>query len=208
MHLSWKQLVASVCGAVGAAVVLSYFGVAGTIVGVAVGSAAATIGSALAFKSIDTGHQKVQEIVSRPLPSDRGQRPIVRSEHAVSDPAVRPASPLAPSTRTSSQQKARRWSYVSAIALVFAISLAAVTIIEFALGESLSNAIGQSSDHATTSLGGLFISSGTTTTTTTTTTTRPVVRPTTTTSSTTTSTTTTTTTLPTATTTTTSLVAP
>ena len=200
---------ASVCGAVGAAVVLSYLGVAGTIVGVAVGSAAATLGSALAFKSIDTGHQKVQEIVSRPLPTIRGQRPTVRSEQSLSDPVARPASPVAPSTRASSQLKARRWSYVSAISLVFAISLAAVTIIEFALGESLSTAIGQSSDHATTSLGGLFTSSATTTTTsTTTTTTRPETRPTSTTTSSTTSTTTTTTTLPITTTTTTGPVAP
>ena len=64
MIVNWKQVVASVSGAVIAAFALSYLGVGGTILGVALGSAAATIGSSVAFRSIEKGHEKVKGLVS------------------------------------------------------------------------------------------------------------------------------------------------
>ena len=48
-----------------AAVIASSFGVKGTIVGVAIGSAAATIGTAFVAQSIDRGHEAVKQVAVR-----------------------------------------------------------------------------------------------------------------------------------------------
>ncbi|HWE68294.1 MAG TPA: hypothetical protein VG298_16755, partial [Acidimicrobiales bacterium] len=65
MKFSFRQLLASAGGAVIAAVIASLFGVKGTIVGVAIGSAAATFGTTLVAQSIDRGHKAVQQVVVR-----------------------------------------------------------------------------------------------------------------------------------------------
>ena len=48
-----------------AAVIASSFGVKGTIVGVAIGSAAATMATALVAQSIERGHEAVKQVVVR-----------------------------------------------------------------------------------------------------------------------------------------------
>ncbi len=65
MKLSIRQILASTAGAVVAATIASFFGVSGTIVGVAIGSAAATIGTALVAQSIDRTHHAVRQAVVR-----------------------------------------------------------------------------------------------------------------------------------------------
>jgi hypothetical protein len=65
VHISIRQVLASVAGAVVAASIASFFGVSGTIVGVAIGSAAATIGTALAAQSIDRTHHAVRQVAVR-----------------------------------------------------------------------------------------------------------------------------------------------
>ncbi|MFZ0250331.1 MAG: hypothetical protein WAL61_10330, partial [Acidimicrobiales bacterium] len=63
MKFSFRQILASTAGAVIAAVIASTFGVKGTIVGVAIGSAAATIGTAFVAQSIERGHEAVKQVV-------------------------------------------------------------------------------------------------------------------------------------------------
>jgi hypothetical protein len=58
-------MMASAAGAVLAAVIASFFGVKGTIVGVAIGSVAATMGTALVAQSIDRTHEVVKQVVVR-----------------------------------------------------------------------------------------------------------------------------------------------
>lgn len=65
MKFSLRQILASTAGAVIAAIVASTFGVKGTIVGVAIGSAAATMGTALVAQSIDRGHEAVKQVAVR-----------------------------------------------------------------------------------------------------------------------------------------------
>ena len=65
MKISIRQVLASVAGAVVAATIASFFGVSGTIVGVAIGSAAATIGTAVVAQSIDRTHTAVRQAVVR-----------------------------------------------------------------------------------------------------------------------------------------------
>lgn len=65
MKFSIRQILASTAGAVCAAVIASVFGVKGTIVGVAIGSAAATMSTALVAQSIERGHQAVKQAAVR-----------------------------------------------------------------------------------------------------------------------------------------------
>jgi hypothetical protein len=65
VKFSFRQILASTAGAVIAAIVASLFGVKGTIVGVAIGSAAATMGTALVAQSIDRGHEAVKQVAVR-----------------------------------------------------------------------------------------------------------------------------------------------
>ena len=65
MKFSIRQILASAAGAVIAAVIASFFGVKGTIVGVAIGSAAATMATAFVAQSIERGHQAVKQVVVR-----------------------------------------------------------------------------------------------------------------------------------------------
>ena len=70
VKFSFRQILASTAGAVIAAIVASSFGVKGTIIGVAIGSAAATMGTALVAQSIDRGHEAVKQVAVRvPEPS-------------------------------------------------------------------------------------------------------------------------------------------
>jgi hypothetical protein len=65
VKFSLRQILASAAGAVLAALIASAFGVKGTIIGVAIGSAAATTGTALVAQSIDRGHKAVKQAVVR-----------------------------------------------------------------------------------------------------------------------------------------------
>src|SRR6185437_7208379 len=65
VKFSVRQILASAAGAVIAAVIASTCGVKGTIIGVAIGSAAATLGTALVAQSIERGHEAVRQVVER-----------------------------------------------------------------------------------------------------------------------------------------------
>jgi hypothetical protein len=65
VKFSIRQILASTAGAVCAAIIASLFGVKGTIVGVAIGSAAATMATAFVAQSIDRGHQVVKQVAVR-----------------------------------------------------------------------------------------------------------------------------------------------
>ena len=65
MKFSVRQILASAVGAVLAALIASSFGVKGTIIGVAIGSVVATMGTALVGQSIERGHEAVKQVVVR-----------------------------------------------------------------------------------------------------------------------------------------------
>jgi hypothetical protein len=63
IRLSPKQVAASATGAVVAALIASFFGEKGTIVGIALGSVVATTATALVMQSLERTHQAVQQAV-------------------------------------------------------------------------------------------------------------------------------------------------
>jgi hypothetical protein len=65
VKFSVRQILASAAGAVLAALIASSFGVKGTIIGVAIGSVAATLGTALVSQSIERGHEAVKQVAVR-----------------------------------------------------------------------------------------------------------------------------------------------
>jgi hypothetical protein len=66
VKFSIRQILASAAGAVIAAVIASTFGVKGTVVGVAIGSMAATFGTALVAQSIERGQHAVKQVARVP----------------------------------------------------------------------------------------------------------------------------------------------
>jgi hypothetical protein len=65
VKFSFRQILASAAGAVIAALIASSFGVTGTIVGVAIGSMAATLGTALVSQSLERGQKVVKQAAVR-----------------------------------------------------------------------------------------------------------------------------------------------
>ena len=128
IQLSAAQVAASCLAAVSAAVICSFFGVAGTVIGTAVASIVATTGSALYSHSL------------------RRTRARLRRMHKAG--AVSP--PLTEVMNTARAQGRRLWSQlpVRVLALgalgVFVVSIAIVTAIELGLGQSLAAAFGVS----------------------------------------------------------------
>ena len=192
MKLSIKQVVASVAGATIAALALSFLGVGGTIVGVAVGSAAATVISALAFHSLERGHAKVLEIVTPQggAPHAAGAEPNpgpvagpqvappafdpLRSPWSTSGPAISAAPPGVAATTAAD----RRLPIVVVILLVFALTLGLLTTLELVLGRPISSALtGSTPPVARTSVGDVIRGGATTTTTSTTRPTTSTSRP-------------------------------
>ena len=91
MKFSVRQILASAAGAVIAALIASSFGVKGTIVGVAIGSVAATTGTALVAQSIDRGHKAVRQVVQDPK-----SPPLLRRLGSTGTAGGAPTTPTTP----------------------------------------------------------------------------------------------------------------
>jgi hypothetical protein len=122
LELSMTQIIASSAAAVSAAVLSSFFGVAGTVIGTAVASVVATIASAVYVHSLRRTRARLR----------RTQRP-----HAG---GPRPSEVL----RTANEQgrlmlSQIRWRWVGAGALmVFIVSIGFITVLEIAAGKPVS----------------------------------------------------------------------
>jgi hypothetical protein len=96
LKFSYRQILASAGGAVLSAVIASIFGVKGTIVGVAIGSVAATTGSALLFQSIERTNQAVKQVVVRAPESSK----LLRRLGGTATAGVAESAPAGSSTLT------------------------------------------------------------------------------------------------------------
>jgi len=141
LHISLAQVAASSAAAVSAAVLCSLFGVAGTIVGTAVASVLATVGSSLYAHTLRRTKARLRRL----------------HQAGASSP------PLREVLRTAHQQGRAllgqvRWRYALPIAaIVFVVSVGAVTAIEAGSGQTLAKSFGvsHSGGHGT-SVGSIF----------------------------------------------------
>ncbi len=184
MGVTGTQVAASVLASVSAAVIASMFGVAGTIVGAAVVSVIATVGSAaygLGIRRTKARLYKLQGLrLTRPTgdaaPGQNGADLDDRDDRAAREPAatetvgVEPdpaagaatgpdgttaVSPPRADTGWRAWLSQRRWSVAAGVAIVFVVSLACVTLIELVGDQPLSG----ESDRRT-SVGALLPSGG------------------------------------------------
>ncbi|MEU9133178.1 hypothetical protein AB0D08_34650 [Kitasatospora sp. NPDC048540] len=140
LDLSVAQVVASALAAVAGAVLASELGVYGTIIGAAVVSVGATVGSAV-FQHLfrRTGEQLLSAV-------DRGPGPVVNGLRQVPAPDAEPVT--APSGEWSEPRlvraKGRRgWrTYTTASALVFALAMVPILAVEVLAGRPVSSLTG------------------------------------------------------------------
>ena len=156
------------------AVIASIFGVKGTIVGVAIGSIAATVGTALVFQSIERTNKAVKQVVVRVPDSRELLRRLGGTKAAGVTRSEPPESPLHEETETSAAQAGGtaeesgtaaggedvseertsllapapaglRWPLLAGVVVaVFVISLLLVTVVELIAGRPLADLFGHS----------------------------------------------------------------
>jgi hypothetical protein len=125
IQLSAAQIAASSLAAVSAAVICSFFGVAGTVIGTAIASVLATTGSALYGYSL------------------RRTKARLRRLHQ----AGAASPPLTEVVKTARQQGERIWSQLPlrllaiGVVIVFVVSLGVITVIELGTGQPLSDSV-------------------------------------------------------------------
>jgi hypothetical protein len=141
LQISMSQVAASSAAAVSAAILCSFFGVAGTVIGTAIASMLATVGSALYVHSLRRTKARLHRL------------------HL----AGAAAPPITEVIKTARQQGKRLFGQIPwriagpAAAAVFALSIAVVTIVEISAGESFSSLFGVShSGGRDTTLGSLL----------------------------------------------------
>ena len=130
-QLSATQVAAGALAAVSSAVVASFFGLAGTLIGAALASVISTVSAALYSNSLQKTNEKLRRA--------RGQ--LTGRQDAVADAEPAPAVPAAPATkvlpahldprRVPDRRPRPRWTRVAVYAAaVFALAMGIVTGIE------------------------------------------------------------------------------
>jgi hypothetical protein len=135
VSLSATQVFAGALAAVSAAVLASFFGVAGTVIGAALVSVVSTVGSALYSASLNRTSEKLkkarEQLATRPVPAS-GDAPT-RELPAHLDPRRSPAPP----------RRRIRWPRVAAYAAaVFVLAMGIVTTIELIGRQPVSALVG------------------------------------------------------------------
>jgi hypothetical protein len=127
-QLSGAQVAASCLAAITAAVLCSFFGVAGTVIGTAATSIVATVGSAIYGYSLRRTRARLQRL----------------HQAGEASPPVREVFKTARENGNEIwSQLPRRALAIGAVA-VFVVSIAVITFIELGLGQSLASAFGVS----------------------------------------------------------------
>jgi hypothetical protein len=133
LSISMTQIIASVLAAVSASVAASYFGVAGTVIGAALGSIVSVVGGAIYAHSITRTRDRLRRTAVEEA---------IRQRFDVAEPSTAPRA---------------RWLAPKQIALaasaLFVIAIGTVTGLELLTGKPVSSAVGGGSRSGTTLFG-------------------------------------------------------
>ena len=133
------KTIAGTLAAVSAAVVGSFLGVAGTLVGAAVASIVGSVGTELYHRWIDRSSKKIKSTFVT-APAAVGTPPVAGAEHE--SPAEPPPAPA---------PRQIRWGRVAMVAgALFALAMGTLTAFELVTGKSAADAMGNSSRGSTT----------------------------------------------------------
>ena len=146
--ISIPKILAGALAAVSVAVVGSFLGVAGTLIGAAVASVVGTLGTEIYERSLKRGAAKLQTLAPT----------FIKAPAAVGTPDVAAAATPDDSPSHTVPEAARpkqiRWGRVGAAAgTIFVVAMGGIWVAEKALGEPLSTAVGATTSTGTT-LGG------------------------------------------------------
>jgi hypothetical protein len=148
-QLSALQVAAGALAAVSAAVIASFFGVAGTVIGAAVASVVSTVGATVYTESMRRTHAGLRRASSLLVRSP--QSPVDRSA------GDRPPLPAHLDPRRSPPRRRwRRWALVAATAVaVFGLAMVVVTTVELIGHKPVAALVGGSDQAGGTTLGAL-----------------------------------------------------
>ncbi|MDT5030737.1 MAG: hypothetical protein QOC94_908 [Actinoplanes sp.] len=146
--ISIPKILAGALAAVCAAVVGSFLGVAGTLIGAAVASVIGSVGTEIYERSLKHGARKLQTLAPT----------FIKAPAAVGTPAVAAATSEDDLPSHTVPEPARsqqiRWGRVAAAAgTVFVLSMAGIWLAEKGLGEPIAAAVGASGNTSGTTLG-------------------------------------------------------
>jgi hypothetical protein len=140
------KTIAGALAAVCAAVVGSFLGVAGTLVGAAVASIIGSVGTEIYARSLKKGREKLATVAPT----------FIRAPAAVGTPEVAAATEEDSPSHTVPPKRQIRWGRVAMIAgAVFVLAMGTLTVAELITGKSIASSVGHSTK-ATTTFGGLF----------------------------------------------------
>jgi uncharacterized protein YcfJ len=135
LPLDLTKLIASAVGSVLAAVVLSKFGVAGTLTGAALGSVVSTVGTELNQHYLSKSSRRLQELRAAQRRSGRAQ--------AGAEPAEEPVEPSAPPAPDRQRPAWMSWKALAALGVGgFLVAMLAITGFELAVGKPLAGLFG------------------------------------------------------------------
>jgi hypothetical protein len=147
-QLSAVQVSASALAAVSSAVVASFFGLAGTLIGAALASVIATVSTTLYTESLRKTNERLKRvlIVRETAPATLEKEPAApRTLPRYLDPRQAPVKPRGP-----------RWSRVAVYAVaVFVVAMGIVSGVEFIGQKPVSALVGNSHSSGTTTIGEL-----------------------------------------------------
>jgi len=127
--LSTAQVFGSALAAMTSAFAASRLGVAGTLIGAAVGSVVATVGGAIYAHTFRSAHRHIEAVV--PLRTTRPVAPSVGPEEAVDGADL---------GSTPAEVAARRWRVLATVLAGLLLALGLITAIELVIGHPLGNA--------------------------------------------------------------------
>jgi hypothetical protein len=142
--INFPKVIAGTLAAVSAAVVGSFLGVAGTLIGAAVASLIGSVGTEIYEHSLHRGAKRLQTLA----PS------FIKVPAAVGTPQVAAATEDdSPSHTVPEEARKRqiRWGRVAMIAgALFVLAMGSLTVFELVSGKSVASTLGDNSDGGTT----------------------------------------------------------
>jgi hypothetical protein len=140
------KTIAGALAAVCAAVVGSYLGVAGTLIGAAVASIVGSVGTEVYERSLNKGREKLQTLAPA----------FVKTPAAVGTPPVAAATDDESPSHTVSPKPEIRWKRIALVAgALFVLAMGSLTVVELLSGESVASRLGNDTK-ARSTVGGLL----------------------------------------------------
>jgi hypothetical protein len=140
------KTIAGALAAVCAAVVGSYLGVAGTLIGAAVASIVGTVGTEIYERSLNKGREKLQTLAPA----------FVKTPAAVGTPPVAAATEDESPSHTVAPKPKIRWKRIALLAgAVFVLAMGSLTVFELITNRSVASIVGNDTK-ARSTVGGLL----------------------------------------------------